>query len=130
MCVSHILPFEFLTCIFGFSQQISFSKDDSLPEVGNAVIENKLLSEAVLESIIGKQGVSPGARKTLAERLSELLKVEVGGDDNVAAPATNGKVEGKVEANQAAATDGKVEANQKVSRDDESVRSKEGQQGS
>ncbi|KAH7537317.1 hypothetical protein FEM48_Zijuj03G0079800 [Ziziphus jujuba var. spinosa] len=71
---------------------VSFSKDDSLPEVGNVVIENKLLSEAILESIIGKQGVSPQARKTLAERLLELFKLENSGDGNIAA-ATNGKVE-------------------------------------
>lgn len=38
------------------------------------MIENKLLSEAVLESIIGKHGVSPEAKECLAKRLSELLK--------------------------------------------------------
>lgn len=53
--------------------QISFSKDSSIPEVGNAVIEHKPLSEAVLESIIGKKGVSPAARKSLAARFSDLL---------------------------------------------------------
>ncbi|KAL3523476.1 hypothetical protein ACH5RR_016310 [Cinchona calisaya] len=53
---------------------ITFSKDSSIPEVRNAVIENKLLAEAVLESIIGKNGVSPAARKSLAVRLSDLLK--------------------------------------------------------
>ncbi|KAJ9684090.1 hypothetical protein PVL29_016536 [Vitis rotundifolia] len=57
---------------------ISFSKDGSLPEVGNAVIENKLLTEAVLESIIGKHGVSPAAKKSLAARLSELFCKEAG----------------------------------------------------
>ncbi|KAI3449527.1 hypothetical protein Pfo_006192 [Paulownia fortunei] len=56
------------------SLTISFSKDDSLPEHGNAVIENKQLSEAVLESIIGKHGVSPSAKQSLALRLSDLLK--------------------------------------------------------
>ncbi|CDY71367.1 BnaAnng37160D [Brassica napus] len=54
--------------------QIAFSKDDSIPKTGKAVIENKLLAEAVLESIIGKKGVSPGARLSLAERLSQLMK--------------------------------------------------------
>ncbi|KAK6138497.1 hypothetical protein DH2020_027758 [Rehmannia glutinosa] len=53
---------------------ISFSKDDSIPEQGNAVIVNKQLSEAVLESIIGKHGVSPLAKQSLALRLTELLK--------------------------------------------------------
>lgn len=38
------------------------------------MIKNKLLSEAVLESIIGKHGVSPAAKKSLATRVSELLK--------------------------------------------------------
>ncbi|CAL2242634.1 unnamed protein product [Prunus armeniaca] len=56
------------------SLTISFSKDASIPEAGNVVIENKLLSEAVLESIIGKHGVSPEARQSVAARLSELLK--------------------------------------------------------
>ncbi|PON91501.1 Chalcone isomerase, 3-layer sandwich [Trema orientale] len=56
------------------SLTISFSKDETIPEAGNAVIENKLLSEAVLQSIIGKNGVSPEARRSVASRLSELLK--------------------------------------------------------
>lgn len=55
------------------SLTISFSKDGSIPKDGAAAIENKLLSEAVLESMIGKNGVSPAARKSLAERLSALL---------------------------------------------------------
>nr|AMQ48692.1 chalcone flavanone isomerase [Iochroma gesnerioides] len=56
------------------SLTISFSKDDSVPVTGNAVIENKLLAEAVLESIIGKHGVSPAAKFSLAKRVSELLE--------------------------------------------------------
>ncbi|CAN4121972.1 unnamed protein product [Withania somnifera] len=56
------------------SLTISFSKDDSVPGTGNAVIENKQLSEAVLESIIGKHGVSPAAKFSLAKRVSELLE--------------------------------------------------------
>ncbi|KAK4418172.1 Chalcone--flavonone isomerase [Sesamum alatum] len=56
------------------SLTIGFSKDGSIPENGNAVIENKQLSEAVLESIIGKNGVSPSAKQSLAARLSDLLK--------------------------------------------------------
>nr|O65333.1 RecName: Full=Chalcone--flavanone isomerase; Short=Chalcone isomerase [Elaeagnus umbellata]AAC16013.1 chalcone isomerase [Elaeagnus umbellata] len=55
------------------SLTMSFSKDGSIPEVGNAVLENKLLSEAVLESIIGKHGVSPEAKQNLATRLVQLL---------------------------------------------------------
>nr|Q2PF16.1 RecName: Full=Chalcone--flavanone isomerase; Short=Chalcone isomerase [Glandularia x hybrida]BAE72880.1 chalcone isomerase [Glandularia x hybrida] len=56
------------------SLTISFSKDGSIPEKENAIIENKQLSEAVLESIIGKKGVSPSAKQSLAARLSDLLK--------------------------------------------------------
>ncbi|CAI9785626.1 unnamed protein product [Fraxinus pennsylvanica] len=56
------------------SLTISFSKGDSLPESWNAVIENKQLSEAVLQSIIGKHGVSPEAKQNLAARLSELFE--------------------------------------------------------
>ncbi|XP_047330874.1 chalcone--flavanone isomerase [Impatiens glandulifera] len=55
---------------------ISFSKDGSISEVGNVTIENKQLSEAILESMIGKHGVSPAAKKSLAETFSELFKVE------------------------------------------------------
>lgn len=60
-------------CIF-FRVQISFSGDDSVPGTGNAVIENKPLSEAVLESMIGKHGVSPAAKRSLAKRVSEMLE--------------------------------------------------------
>ena len=60
--------------LFLYCKQISFSKDGSIPEVGAAVIGNQLLSEAVLESMIGKHGVSPAAKQNLATRLSELLK--------------------------------------------------------
>nr|UXO98046.1 Chalcone Isomerase [Pueraria montana var. lobata] len=56
------------------SLAISFSKDGTIPEVASTVIENKLLSEAVLESMIGKNGVSPAAKQSLASRLSELFK--------------------------------------------------------
>ncbi|KAL2323879.1 hypothetical protein Fmac_022937 [Flemingia macrophylla] len=58
------------------SLAISFSKDGSIPEVASAVIENKLLSESVLESIIGKHGVSPATKHSLATRLSELFKAK------------------------------------------------------
>ncbi|PQQ16500.1 chalcone isomerase [Prunus yedoensis var. nudiflora] len=72
------------------SLTISFSKDASIPEAGNTVIENKLLSEAVLESIIGKHGVSPEARQSVAARLSELLKYSCHNE------AGNGKLETQV----------------------------------
>ncbi|XP_058109879.1 chalcone--flavanone isomerase-like [Magnolia sinica] len=56
------------------SLTIGFSKDSSVPEQGNAVIENRQLMEAVIESIIGQHGVSPEAKQCLATRVSELLK--------------------------------------------------------
>ncbi|CAK9155081.1 unnamed protein product [Ilex paraguariensis] len=56
------------------SLTISFSKDGTIPDVWNATIENKHLSEAVLESIIGKHGVSPEAKQSLAARIADLLK--------------------------------------------------------
>lgn len=62
------------SCIF----QIAFSSDSSVLEVGNAVIENRALCEAILESIIGEHGVSPATKRSLALRVSELLK-EFGG---------------------------------------------------
>lgn len=56
------------------SLTISFTKhDDPVPEVSNGVVVNKPLSETVLETIIGKNGVSPTARKSLAVRLSDLM---------------------------------------------------------
>lgn len=54
--------------------QIFFSKDGTVPKTWTAVIENKLLAEAILASMIGKHGVSPAAKLSLATRVSELLK--------------------------------------------------------
>ncbi|KAJ4824611.1 hypothetical protein Tsubulata_010928 [Turnera subulata] len=53
---------------------IAFSKHESFPERATAVINNKLLSESVLESIIGRNGVSPATRKSLDQRMSDMLK--------------------------------------------------------
>nr|ADT63063.1 chalcone isomerase [Fagopyrum esculentum] len=55
------------------SLRIAFGKHDAIPEADVAVIENGPLSQSVLESIIGKNGVSPAARESLAVRLHELL---------------------------------------------------------
>nr|WHU31429.1 chalcone isomerase [Echinacea purpurea] len=60
------------------SLTISFSKDGSIPEAGTAVLENDKLGKAILESMIGKHGVSPAAKQSLASRLSDLLTSEVG----------------------------------------------------
>ncbi|GKV22987.1 hypothetical protein SLEP1_g32781 [Rubroshorea leprosula] len=51
-----------------------FSKDVSIPKVESAVIKNRLLGEAFLESIIGQNGVSPATKKSLATRLPEIMK--------------------------------------------------------
>ncbi|KAL6011193.1 Chitinase 1 [Asimina triloba] len=56
------------------SLKIGFSKDSSVSEQPVAVIENKQMMESVLESMIGKHGVSPEARKSIATRMAELLK--------------------------------------------------------
>ncbi|XP_074286719.1 chalcone--flavanone isomerase-like isoform X2 [Silene latifolia] len=53
---------------------IAFSEHSSIPKDGNVVIQNKTFPEEILNSIIGENGVCPGARQTLAARLSELLK--------------------------------------------------------
>ncbi|CDP00020.1 unnamed protein product [Coffea canephora] len=80
------------------SLTISFSKDSSIPEVSNAVVENKLLSEAVLESIIGKNGVSPDTKKSLAVRLSDLLKVFDNNNNNVTADNKKLEADGAIAA--------------------------------
>ncbi|KAL5716877.1 chalcone isomerase [Ranunculus cassubicifolius] len=56
------------------SLTIGFSKDGSIPKEGKATIVNKQLSEAILESMIGKNGVSPAAKRSIAERMSEMIK--------------------------------------------------------
>lgn len=40
----------------------------------STVIENRQLTEAVFESMIGKHGVSPEAKTSLASRICKLLK--------------------------------------------------------
>ncbi|XP_019084884.1 PREDICTED: chalcone--flavonone isomerase 1-like [Camelina sativa] len=55
------------------SLTVAFSKDDSIPETGKAVIQNKLLAEAVFESFIEKNGACPGAMLSVAERLAQLM---------------------------------------------------------
>ena len=75
--------------IFIVLKKIGFSEDSSVPEAGTAVIENKLLANSVLESIIGKGGVSPVAKQSLASRLSALF------NDNAEKAAANGKSESK-----------------------------------
>nr|QTF65957.1 chalcone isomerase [Dracaena cambodiana] len=60
------------------SLTIAFSEDGSIPEAGVAVIENRALTRALLESIVGENGVSPAAKQSLALRLSEFMgKVNV-----------------------------------------------------
>ncbi|KAE9611594.1 putative chalcone isomerase [Lupinus albus] len=64
----------FFTVLHQGSLAISFSKDACIPKVEAAIIKNKAFSEAVLESMIGENGVSPAAKKSLATRLSKLFK--------------------------------------------------------
>uniref|UniRef100_A0A0E0GVM8 Chalcone-flavonone isomerase family protein n=1 Tax=Oryza nivara TaxID=4536 RepID=A0A0E0GVM8_ORYNI len=68
---------------------VAFSKDSSVPEgaVAAAAIENRALCEAVLDSIIGEHGVSPAAKRSIAARVSQLLKAESTGDVAAAEPA-------------------------------------------
>lgn len=71
------------------SLTIALSEDGSVPEASNTVIENRQLTEAIFESMIGKHGVSPEAKTSLASRISELLKdCEKKADevDKIAAP--------------------------------------------
>ncbi|KAK7343265.1 hypothetical protein VNO77_11880 [Canavalia gladiata] len=56
---------------------LSFSKDATLPENEDAVIENKAVSEAVLETMIGEHAVSPDLKRSLASRLPEALSQAV-----------------------------------------------------
>ncbi|KAL2323880.1 hypothetical protein Fmac_022938 [Flemingia macrophylla] len=52
---------------------LSFSEDGTLPEKEAAVIENKAVSEAVLETMIGEHAVSPDLKRSLASRLPVLF---------------------------------------------------------
>ncbi|KAK7310276.1 hypothetical protein RJT34_07687 [Clitoria ternatea] len=52
---------------------LSFSEDERVPEKEAAVIENKGVSEAVLETMIGEHAVSPDLKRSLASRLPALF---------------------------------------------------------
>nr|QDF63012.1 chalcone isomerase [Asplenium loriceum] len=52
--------------------KVAFPKG-SIPEKPDAVIEDKTFADAVLATIIWKDGVSPAAKVSLAERLSKYL---------------------------------------------------------
>ncbi|KAL1295621.1 hypothetical protein HN51_056473 [Arachis hypogaea] len=53
---------------------LSFSEDGNIPEKEAAVIENKPLSSAVLETMIGEHAVSPDLKRSLAARLPAVLQ--------------------------------------------------------
>eukprot|EP00250_Pteridium_aquilinum_P012207 c20571_g1_i2 orf=162-788(+) len=62
--------------IFSFTEEglkVAFTKDNDIPEKPVAVIKDKTFSDAVLATIIWKEGVSPAAKVSLAERLSKHL---------------------------------------------------------
>ncbi|KAK9063121.1 hypothetical protein SSX86_016991 [Deinandra increscens subsp. villosa] len=52
---------------------ISFSKDDTIPATEDTVFENKKFGRAIIEMPIGKHGVSPEAKKSLASTLSDVM---------------------------------------------------------
>nr|SBU44866.1 chalcone isomerase RNA [Glycine max] len=52
---------------------LSFSEDATIPEKEAAVIENKAVSAAVLETMIGEHAVSPDLKRSLASRLAAVL---------------------------------------------------------
>ncbi|KAJ3685662.1 hypothetical protein LUZ61_014826 [Rhynchospora tenuis] len=52
---------------------VTISKDTSVPEVENGVIDCPNLKEAVLESIVGENGVSPAAKLSLALRMHDVI---------------------------------------------------------
>ncbi|KAI3758205.1 hypothetical protein L6452_05758 [Arctium lappa] len=56
------------------SLTISFSKDGNVPKVASVVLENAKLAQAVIESVIRENGVSPEAKQSLASRLSYFMK--------------------------------------------------------
>nr|QDF63008.1 chalcone isomerase [Christella parasitica] len=51
--------------------KVAFPKGNDIPEKPVAVIEDKTFADAVLTTIIWKDGVSPAAKVSLAERLSK-----------------------------------------------------------
>nr|KYP47054.1 Chalcone--flavonone isomerase [Cajanus cajan] len=64
--------------LFTFSHKgslaITFSQDHSIPRVAAIVIQNKQLSEAVLETVLGNDSISPQLKHSLASRLSHFFK--------------------------------------------------------
>lgn len=60
-------------CVLFYKPQLSFSKDATIPGKEDAVIENKAVSEAVLETMIGEPAVSPALKLSLASRLPDLF---------------------------------------------------------
>ncbi|XP_027366189.1 chalcone--flavonone isomerase 2 [Abrus precatorius] len=52
---------------------LSFSQDATIPEEEAAVIKNKPVSAAVLETMIGEHAVSPDLKRSLAARLPAVL---------------------------------------------------------
>jgi len=55
---------------------LRFSKDETIPEHEYAVINNKPLSEAVLETMIGEIPVSHALKESLATRFYEFMKID------------------------------------------------------
>ncbi|XP_057852870.2 chalcone--flavanone isomerase-like [Cryptomeria japonica] len=70
---------------------IEFSKDGSIPDKAAAVIENSVLAQGILASIIGKSGVYPAAKASIAQRMSKLYFLE---EDRLAYVLSGIEVEG------------------------------------
>nr|QDF63000.1 chalcone isomerase [Odontosoria chusana] len=62
--------------ILSFSKEglkVAFAKGDDVPSKAVGTIEDATFADAVLATIIWKEGVSPAAKVSLAERLSKCL---------------------------------------------------------
>lgn len=62
--------------VFSFTEgglKVAFPKGNDIPGEPLAVIEDKTFADAVLATIIWKDGVSPAAKFSLAERLSKYI---------------------------------------------------------
>ncbi|PWA49429.1 Chalcone--flavonone isomerase [Artemisia annua] len=62
-----------LTFLSDGSVALSIAKDGIIPEAAIAVLDHKKWAPTMLEGALGRDGVYPGARQTIASRLSDLF---------------------------------------------------------
>ncbi|GJZ68123.1 chalcone isomerase [Tanacetum coccineum] len=55
------------------SATLNIAKDGIVPETPVAVLGNKKWGQTMLEGVLGRDGVSPQARQSIASRLSDLF---------------------------------------------------------